>query len=203
MQQTKRALSEQALFERQRVQAWIEGIERRFRVTRQEIAKRAGFSHSTIYRWFDSDRSDTPSALKVRQIADAFGIPAPTDVVEPPGFSEGEAVPYHGETVQAGRNDPNLSDWVIGSRALELHGYMPGDIVTIDQSITPRSGDVVIAQVYNLEAGNAETKVRYYEAPHLTTKTMDPTASDRPLYVDGERVAIMGVVTRSMRIRAA
>ena len=76
------------------------------------------------------------------------------------------------------------------------------DCGDFSETVPPRSGDVVAAQVYNLERGTAETKLRVYEAPFLTTRTMDPASTDRPLFVDNERVHVAGTVVRSLRVRA-
>jgi transcriptional regulator with XRE-family HTH domain len=102
---------------------------------------------------------------------------------------------------QAAPDNPNQSTWLVKNRALELAGYLPGDYLLIDQSITPRHEDIVCANVAKIDEAGAETKFRLYRPPFLLTRTLDKNSDDMPLYVDGERVVIMGVVIKSVRIR--
>lgn len=185
------------------IRAWIEDLKTRFRMDIPAIARRANVSASTIYRWFDDEHPFTPSLTSVRKIAQAFGVPMPGDEDAPRGFAEGEAsrltAAQEPAELKAGENQ---GVWLIGSRSLELAGIIPGDMVLVDMGETPRSGDVVCAQVYNLDRGTAETKFRHYEPPFLMTRTMDPAASERPLFVDNERVWVAGVVIRTLRVRS-
>lgn len=200
----KKTMSEQALASRQLVRDWITGIERRFNVSRAEIASRSNMKPSTIYRWFDDDFSHMPSYPKLRQIADAFGIEMPGTVAPVAGFSEADATRYDSAPLETSEAlAPNQSDWRLGTRALELAGFVPGDVVRLDISIASRPGDAVFAQVYNLERGMAQTRLRLFDPPYLVTRTMDPDVNAKPLYVDGEHVVILGPIIRSTRIRPA
>lgn len=197
-------MSEQARASRQLIRDWISEIERRFNVSRAEVATRADVKPSTIYRWFDDEFSHMPSYPKLRQIADAFGVDMPGAGAAPTGFSEGDAARYEGPALDPNAPlTPNQSDWTLSTRALELAGYLPGDVARLDMSIAPRSGDAVFAQVYNLERGTAETRLRLYDPPYLVVRTFDPAINAKPLYVDGEHVAIIGPIVRLLRIRGA
>ncbi|MDE2579986.1 MAG: hypothetical protein KGL46_14375, partial [Hyphomicrobiales bacterium] len=92
--------------------------------------------------------------------------------------------------------------WRIENRALELAGYIPGDIVLIDQAAAARDGDTVIAQIYDFDIGDARTRIRRYDGVYLTTATMDAALAERPLPVDGERVVIVGRIVRMFRNRS-
>lgn len=191
--------------QRKIVQAWIEAIMARHRIEIPSVASRAQVSASTIYRWFDRNYEFNPSLTTLRKIGKAFDVPLPdVDGLKiPQGFAEAEVEPLGDRDLRdelpAG---PNQGRWRITTRALELAGYMPGDIVLVDMTITPRRGDVVCAQVYDLKGG-AETKIRVHQPPYLVTQTMDPRAEDQPLYIDNERVVVMGTVVRSLRVRVA
>lgn len=185
------------------ITAWIDAIRIRFRVEIPEIAKRAKVAASTIYRWFDESHQFNASLTSLSKISTAFGVPLPGSEPVVQGFQEGDAQRILDDLPAAlkAEND-NQGVWRLATRALELAGYLPGDMLLVDMTVPPRTGDVVCAQVYNLDRGTAETRIRVYEAPFLTTRTMDPTAADRPLYVDNERVRIAGTVVRSLRVRA-
>jgi hypothetical protein len=106
-----------------------------------------------------------------------------------------------GPSIEADKLTPDQSEWKLTTRALELAGYIPGDVVRLDMKAPPQAGDAVFAQVYNFERGNAETRFRLFDPPYLVTRTMDPGVNNRPLYIDGERVLIIGPVVRTVRMR--
>lgn len=189
------------VIDRDSIHGWIDRIRAQYRIEVPDIAKKAKVSASTIYRWLDEGYAFNPSMTSLRKIAQAFDVAMPglgeRDPHFVPGFSEGDVqrlVP--GPEIHDDELPRNQSRWRITSRVLELAGFLPGDDVIVDMSVQPRSGDVVCAQVRDLESGSAKTRLRLYEPPFLTTRTMDPTANERPLYVDNERVYIMGTVIR-------
>lgn len=190
--------------ERAQVRAWIEAIKARHKIELREIAARAGVAVSTIYRWFDDAFAFQPSRSALRKIAQAFNVEMPgEDASRAPGFAEREmvaiAVEERPDELRAGLNQ---GVWRVATRALEMIGYLPGDMVLVDMAETPRPGDVVCAQVYDFQHGAAETKLRVYEPPYLVCATMDPAAREAPIYLDHERATIAGVVTRMLRARA-
>lgn len=201
VQKTRKSIEGQALASRQSVREWISEIETRFSVSRAEIAKRADVKPSTIYRWFDDKFSHVPSYSAIRRIAAAFSIDLPGASIQRSGFAESDAARYEGPPAEFAGLTPDQSDWTLTTRALELAGFKPGDVVRLDMKAVPEPGDAVFAQVYNFELGTAETRFRLYDPPYLVTRTMDPSVNDRPLYVDGERVVIMGPIVRTVRTR--
>lgn len=184
------------------IREWIEEIKTRFRVDIPAIARKSRVSASTIYRWFDDEHPFSPSLTSVRKIAQAFGMPMPDKQEASRGFVRGEA-----ESLLPAELPDELplmdgqSAWRIVGRSLELAGVLPGDMLLVDANETPRSGDVVCAQVFNMDRGVAEPKFRVFEPPFLVARTMDPSALDRPLFIDNERVFVAGVVVRSLRLR--
>lgn len=195
--------SEALIAEKRRVRAWIEGIRSRFHVEVPDIAARAGVAPSTVYRWIDDAGGFSPSLSKIRKIAAAFSVPMPDDDARPPGFAEGEALKIEIDEQPAElRAGMNQAVWRLNTRALDLLGYLPGDLVLVDLAVTPRAGDVVCAQIYDFQRGTAETKIRAYEPPFLMMRSFEPSLREAPIYVDNERAVIMGVVTRSLRVRA-
>lgn len=90
-----------------------------------------------------------------------------------------------------------IDPWTLRSRALELEGYMPGDIVLVDLNATAKPGDAVCAQVYDRGSARPSTVMRMLQNAGpvnlLLPHTMDPTVQ-RPLVVDNDRVLIRGVL---------
>jgi transcriptional regulator with XRE-family HTH domain len=139
------------------------------------------------------------------------GMIEPAEVEQTrPGFSEGDAAPYVGmgeERVRAltpadalGRK-PGVDVWQVRTAALMLMGYLPGDFLLVDthQAERARTGDVVVAQVYDNHRGTATTILRRLEPPVLVAASCDP--DDRRVHVvDGVNVVVRGKVTASWRV---
>ncbi|HEY1736365.1 MAG TPA: hypothetical protein VGG12_06955 [Methylovirgula sp.] len=197
-------LSAQEEAYRQEIAAWIRGIETRFRVRVQEIAARATLNPSTVYRL--KKLKVNPDLRSLRQIAEAFDLVIPgegTVLKGHNGFAEGDVAPLLGYDQNTDEKPPerDQSDWLINNRALDLAGCLPGDIVRMDMRVSPRPGDIVIAQVYEMDLGTAKTLIRLFAPPYLMIRSTDPTVNEKPLYVDQERVAIMGTVVSLRRQR--
>ncbi len=187
---------------RKEVVGWIDSIKVAHGVEIPAIANKARVSASTIYRYYDESYEFSPSYSVLRKIARAWGAALPKiEGLEAPGFAESEMDQIDAregyDEIVAG---PNQGRWRIETRALELAGFVPGDIALFDQTVTPRRGDVVCAQVLD-GRGGAITRLRLYQAPYLVTATMDPRVSDQPLYVDSERVTVWGTMVRMLRVR--
>lgn len=90
-----------------------------------------------------------------------------------------------------------IDPWTLRTRALELEGFMPGDVVLVDLNATPQPGDAVCAQVYDRGHNKAETVMRMYQNAGpvnlLVPRTMDP-GPHPTLVVDNDRVLIRGVL---------
>lgn len=163
------------------------------------LAKRAGIAASTLYRIMDESDPFTPSLRTVDKIEVATGYPfggaaGQLELAEPEAvFVSAEDHPV-GLTLAA---DEGL--WRLGSRVVELAGFLPGDFIVFGIGEPARSGDLVVAQVETRQ-GSAETVIRIYEAPYLMARTLDPSAGARPLPVDGETVRIAGRFRRMLRL---
>ena len=93
-------------------------------------------------------------------------------------------------------NNPDRHAFTLRSRALELEGYKPGDILIIDMKKPPRNGEIVCAQIY---AGlDATTVFRQYMPPFLLPASRAKKYRE-PLLVDNMRVKIMGTVIHTLR----
>lgn len=95
------------------------------------------------------------------------------------------------------QSQAGLDPWVLKTRALELAGYLPGDVVLVDLNAEPEDGDAVVAQHYDLQT---ETVFRIYQKPYLLAVAVDRMPRP-PLVVDDRRVLIRGVVIGMFRQR--
>lgn len=194
---------------RENIRDWLERLEKRHGVSRRQLAVRAGISPTTIYRAMETDGQFVMSTSKLAQVAQAFGSEMPSGLTmepgQPPqGFGEDTVAPYEGEppdNLPAIGNHQELM--TVAGLALDLAGYRPGDVVVVDMSVEPEPGDVVCAMVYSFERGSVEKQLRVYYPPYLVTRSSDARVDGRPLYVDGERVALCGTVVRMIRERVA
>lgn len=173
------------------------------------FATKAGLSPSTILRNLDGkgslDRRSIDKIVAVYRIAgpSIYGEAPPIA----PGFSEAELASYTSEVPTWWKLElsPRQGLWEVRTRALELAGVLPGDVILVDSNVAPRTPqegetrDIVVAQV--LAAGSAETVIRIYDPPYLLTETADPTARRKPLLVDNDRVSIWGVQVKLFRER--
>lgn len=195
--------------------SWLKSLPDQTGRSLTAIAKEIGVAASTLTRPLKPTDPgiSTPHLRTVNKIIERYNLPAPSFIEAPPqrsrGFSD-EAAPYvaaaSGSVASAvdgmiGGN-PNADPWVIKSRALELAGILPGDVVVVDLSRHPERGDIVCAQVnLDFQRGSAETVMRIYEragASHvLLSSSIDPGLR-APIAVD-DRVAIKGVVIGVLR----
>lgn len=188
---------------RSRVRAWLVELSRKYDVKPPEIAARSLVHKATVFRMLDPNSKVTPTLDSVHAIASAFNEVMPTGDTGAIGFHEGDAVPYDApddaDALLAPQN-ANQSVWTVRNRALELAGYLPGDLVLLDQAAAARPGDVVMAQIYDFARGTAETRLRRYDGLFLSVRTLDPALVDeRPIAADGERAIIMGRIVRMVR----
>lgn len=193
--------------------AWVEAILAHRKWKPSRLAREAGVDHSTISKWMNDPLNVAQlNTMTVEKLARVGGIEPyqTTPPVLARGLAESEAEPYRAiatedaatravAAAKGGRN--GIDPWILRSRALENAGYMPGDILMVDLNAEPRDGDAVCAQVYD-KSGRAETVMRLFEKPFLVAATSD-AGLRRPLLVDGERVAVRGVVVASIRPRLA
>jgi len=201
---------------REQVRAWLEDVLRQTGETPSALARRAGLATTTLTRFLTEEGEQRMLGLRsIAKIAHAanvapLGVPGVKSTAGPvPGFAEQEAAPYRLKPEQPSALDQAVTaliggrsaadPWVLKSRALELAGYLPGDILILDLNAVPERQKVVCAQVYRWEERRAETVFRIYEPPYLVAASNDP-AFRKPLLVDNDRVIIKGVVTHSLRV---
>lgn len=177
----------------------------------RQLALGSKVDPSTLSRFLNNeDVEHDLSRQTVDKIARYTGIPfgAHADGRKPLVHREPEAKPYelgrkgNDRRVEVSvkymlQDEPGIAPWVLDTRALELAGYLPGDVVLVDLNAEPEDGDAVLAQHFDLQT---ETVFRLYQKPYLVAAAVDrvPRA---PLLVDDRRVLIRGVVIGMFRQR--
>jgi hypothetical protein len=200
--------------------AWLRSLPALTGKSLTKLAEEIGIARSTLTRPLKADDPGTSTlhARTIEKVVRHIGMPGPeapcdTAGTRPQALSE-DAAPYRpeekdplAEAVRAlvkGRN--GVDPWKLSTRALELAGFLPGDVVLVDLNATPKPGDAVCAQVYDWGHMQVETLMRIFEraAPVdlLVSKSLDP-ALQQPLVVDGERVVVKGVILPHRLRRAA
>lgn len=191
--------------------AWLKAIQDETGWNWSELARRAGITHATLSK-FINDKGNTAelSIGTVGKIAAVSPIPHYENAraAMPAGFDEREASPFDAlaanddvvsravAAMKAGHN--NIESWTLRTNALENAGYRAGDVLIVDSSLAPKPGDVVIAQIYDMQGG-AETAFRIYHKPYLVASSNSPRHL-MPTLID-QRVDVRGVVTASLRPR--
>jgi len=119
--------------------------------------------------------------------------------VPKPEEAEGPDIEAMARALGGGRNGVDI--WRVKSRAMALAGYLEGDYMLVDtfQRDTCKSGDAVVAQVYDYNVGAATTIFRRYQTPVLVAASADP-AEWGVHVVDHNAVVIMGKVIGSWRV---
>ena len=192
--------------------AWIKAVAEHVGVSLSELARRSGMAPNVLTRYVN-DRSGRVgiSQASLDKIYDYSGI-APHHMpghFEARGFQESEARRFEMDDVTysegmredvaeavSGRN--NQVPWVLKGRALDLVGCLPGDVLIVDHARDPRNGDIVCAQIYDLDRGTGETVFRIWTKPFIMSASSAGGLA-RPMTVDDVNVKIMGVVVRQMR----
>ena len=197
---------------------WFKAQQKKAGVTAEDIAREIGRDRSVVSRVYVGRQKMTlelaQAFAKVLQVdvatvLEKAGVGTDTTIAQlRPGFSESDAAPWQGQDRQPksiaavlGMDRPGIDIWRAKSRAMCLHGILPGDYLLVDTHVSERvsAGDVVLAQIYNNNNATAATVIRRFEPPVLVAASSDP-ADQRVHVVDGVNVVIRGKVAASWRM---
>lgn len=190
--------------------AWVDWLSARTARSDAALARDAGLNPNYLYR----KRGDGTvlGATQIRMLSEHYGLPGPDTYLFPgsaglsdegarfDASSEGTDPVLRQMIEVALKGHSNAVPWLLRTRALEDAGYLSGDIVIADASVTSKAGDAVSAQVFDVRSGTVETVFRILEPPYLIAACSDPGLR-RPLLVDNERVIVMATITLSFRAR--
>ncbi|MGO4561979.1 hypothetical protein [Rhizobiales bacterium 3FA27D7] len=137
-----------------------------------------------------------PNLDYLRRIADSCAepmdwLPEQARVDAAPARGDGSDVaPYGGTTLAFGaRPQAGRSRWRVMSRAIELAGYLPGDILEFSATKKPRDGEPVVAEIRKGD-GNLATVLRIYKPPFLMMHTADLAVDMRPIPIEAEDIVV-------------
>jgi hypothetical protein len=121
----------------------------------------------------------------------------------PPGLPAGDVaqvhdVAAHEKVFAVGPQGPGQSLWTARSDDMRAAGVLAGDRLVVDAGLAPRGGDVVLACLQDWGRDAAVMLLRLYRPPYLLRPSLEAEA---PLFVDGERVMIRGVMVALRRDR--
>jgi transcriptional regulator with XRE-family HTH domain len=189
----------------ERYRQWIELICETDSVTATEIAKRIGASPSTITRQIKPGWTRKPSLDVLRRISTIFKVSIPPELIggtETQNFVEPDVNPLKPEFDSAESWNTNLSDWTVRSHSLAAMGCIPGDYIRCDASITPVSGDIVLAQIFRIGQSGADTVMRLYMPPFLVAAELgSPTIAPINIDTSGRLMAIIGTMIKRWSLR--
>jgi len=192
--------------------AWLRHvIEELNGISIRRLAQGSKVDPSTLSRFLNNEEVEHDLSRKTIEGIERFSrIPygAQADGLSVGAFSDSEGTPYeigrktNDDTVDSNiryalQNRPGVDPWTLKTRALELYGYLPGDVLLVDLNAEPEDGDIVVAQNYDLRT---ETVFRLYQKPYLLAGANDRIVRP-PLVEDGRRVVIKGVVIAQYRQR--
>lgn len=209
---TSQAQSVQRIMRPQDItRAWLKAVLEKTGLDPTGLAHKAGVHPSTLTRFVNNENvTHDLSRRTISGIEKVTGIAYGEHRVRPRVLqvSEPEAQAY---VIDSPDNDRRIDEavryllqaqngldpWRLKSRALELAGYLPGDVLIVDLNAEPEDGDAVVAQNYE---GGTETIFRLYQKPYLVAAAVDRVPR-RPLLVDDDSVMIRGVVIAMFRPR--
>lgn len=160
-----------------------------------ELARRIGVSPSTMSRWFNPNDPSKPETPNMRRLVDVLKS-APEGWFQP-GFAEG---PGHGLVSEPPQPD-GLARWRVADASMLAAGFLPGDVVTVDPAVAPVDGDVVVAQVSEIDK-DKRMVLRVFKLPGLLLPAALTPALLEVHHV-GSTARIQGVVVETVRRRPA
>ena len=194
-----------------RQRAWLGEVLTTTKLKPSQLADQAGVSDTTLTRLLNNpEYKGTLSQITIDRIKETFNVPGPEEYASSRravfGFSEAERLDVRrlvqqelGRIVTAilhGRQ--HVEPWRLRTSALEMAGYLPGDVVFVDHGAEARPHDAVCAQVTDFNRGAAETIWRLFDPPFLVAASHE-RAAYKPLLIDNERVQVRGVIVDSYR----
>jgi phage repressor protein C with HTH and peptisase S24 domain len=186
------------------IRAWLKDAILKIGLRPTPLAKAAGLAPSTLLRALDPENPGSLEWRSIEKIVRTFNI-APPKIYTNRSPEEhqvlSDVIHINEEEIEhIIEKSENQTLWILNNRALDLVGYLPGDIVIVDDAVTPRARDIVVI-VRIEQAGIGEALIRMYDPPYFLTETADANARKKPLLMDHDRFAIIGTVVQLVRYR--
>jgi hypothetical protein len=182
------------------------------------LAKAAGLAPSTLLRALDPKHPGSLETRSIEKIVNTFHVNPPEMFSS--NTRDDKAVSVAGMTghITSRRREKEVSEvardsipelgaakdqfvYTVHTDAISAFGYLPGDIILVDTRVTGRTGDAVLGQMASPFGGVSELVLRLYDPPYLISGARAMSLYHKPLLIDNERVLVLGVVTKTMRLR--
>ena len=185
--------------------AWADWLKRRTGLDISPLATNAGLAATTLARK-DRDTFNGFSTRVIEALKTKYNVPGPDEWSL--GFGEDDAAPYVGpppdfDPVKIAAKSNAVDVWQVNTRTLARAGYMPGDLLLVDLSITPQEDDIVVAQIYDVKRGTAKTVLRVFKPPYLVSRALDDREEGDVLVLDPASISVKGVAVAMIRRRKA
>lgn len=190
------------------VRSWLRSVMDQTELSAHALARKINRAPTTITRALDPASKHTLSHRTIADIVAVTGLPGPgggrASAPTRMPANEIDGAPLEIETGDSRVDDAvrylcgdenALAPWRLNTRALEVMGYLPGDVVIVDLNGHPQPGDIVVAQHYK---ARVETLFRMFTPPFLVAAANDRVPRP-PMLVDNATVAIRGVVVAMFR----
>ena len=188
---------------REQIREWLQSILDERGLSPIELAQLVGVSPTTIYRAMDVKSEFLTSTKTLQKISTKTGRlpPGPGYLeahhIEPAAYSSGiERIDLPKNIVALTPEEHRRFACRVLDRSLELEGYLPGDIVVVDEGIAPKAGDIVYADVAGTK--NSGPVLRLFEPPYLISRSLDRRIEPAPILLD-RSVEIRGTATAMFR----
>lgn len=195
-----------------RVRDWIASLPELTGKSLTKIAEEAEIAVTTLTKPANNpDHPHVTSTLTIAKIVEKHRVKPPLGFEHlagaPAGFGEREATPFRYDAppdINALVKDfvadrPGVDPWTLRTRAIELFGYMPGDVVILDLNAEWYPAAIVCAQWFNRATGRDETIWRRYDPPYLITATTDASLTKT---IHEDAVGRKGAVIMAFRVPA-
>jgi hypothetical protein len=182
------------------------------------LAKAAGLAPSTLLRALDPKHPGSLETRSIEKIVNTFHVSPPEmfssrtrddkliSVVGMTGHATSRR--REKEVLEMGKDAvPELGAtkdqfvYTLNTDAISTFGYLPGDIILVDTKVKGRTGDAVLGQMASPYGGVSELVLRLYDPPYLISGARAVSLYHKPLLIDNERVLVLGVVIKTMRLR--
>lgn len=190
---------------------WIHSLMMQHRITASELARRANLSESTLTRLMNPQGpAFLPREATIAKIEKTFSVRRPVmqNGNEEDGSAPGQKAGKDPRSIAAGLleglqeldiSSPDaINAYTVEDRALDLAGYLPGDIVLVDTARHPEAGDIVALRFRGPASDLNRITLRIFDHPFLSAHSTD-AALRRPVLDDREKFELVGIVTTALR----
>lgn len=143
--------------QRQRDLEFAEELRRRTGLKNARLCIGAGIAKTVLSKLESGETQELSNASRV-----ALARKWRTEAPRPPGLGEPDAIPYRGPAIAAPPSEGvgNRYQMLMQTDVVMYAGIRAGDVLEFDRSVQPENEDIVVAQIYDRETGEAETVIR-------------------------------------------